>query len=72
MSGTCKDCRFWDNSRYDWADTGKSGWGYCELVSSPWEGVVYESNAGILDGTSDSLLVTAPDFGCNQFEAKES
>lgn len=70
--GLCKDCKHWDhpNEKY---------WGGCVLTRSNTLSEDPRSLAlayGYDDDMSAALmcpaeLATAPDFGCNQFEAKE-
>lgn len=62
MSGLCKDCRYW--SRSDERGT-------CGLAESRYgQRKVDNSLAHALDvGPRHAFLVTAPNFGCVQFEA---
>lgn len=62
VSGLCKDCRFW-------LDEGRDG--ECHLHSVSLE--LEKSKVTLLpeQGANEAWMYTAPDFGCNQFEAKE-
>jgi hypothetical protein len=70
MSGTCKDCRHWRDPQ----ERGELGevWGFCgKADSKDARPVDASTRAYALDGEAyDARLVTAPDFGCSQFEIK--
>lgn len=70
MMGNCKDCRFWRPTPADG--------GICLLASWPDEKPTGQDGLPILNkataigasGRGTAALVTAPDFGCVQFDAK--
>lgn len=66
---TCKDCKHYREPIFDTEQF--KGRGDCVLIKSQWEGSAQEKPAYIVAGTGGFLSVT-PDFGCNQFEQKES
>lgn len=66
MSGTCKDCRYWGKP------DPYSGKGDCERLSTH---PVFDSPVelqAVGDGETGLVIFSSPpDFGCNQFEAKD-
>lgn len=81
----CKDCRWWERVDIE-PDYQRSddvalvrNWGLCALTKSDMNeprtssSLAFASNEGYeTDADQDrSVLVTAPDFGCVQFEARE-
>lgn len=64
MSGFCKDCRHWDDG-----PEMPGGWGYCRLADG-WDGKAYEKTRAFASGKGTAMLVTASDFGCNQFSKR--
>lgn len=68
MSGLCKNCRHWRAPAF--GDPILPGWGECGLASSE----VWYRNEHRIKATAvsyeDADVATAPDFGCNQWEAK--
>lgn len=71
-SGLCKDCEHWqplnpEEESTERRDFGES-WGRCKLTGRydyrPGDTLALSSDYG--------TLVTAPDFGCVQFEAKDA
>ncbi len=73
--GHCKDCRWWG---YEDDDEDDDGTRRCSLAMMVGGEAVYpESKAIAWDGVDDPVagvasLWTKPDFGCVQWEAKES
>lgn len=74
MDGRCKTCKWWDDSRNTEYDSnvrdqdpdGYEAWGECRLMSG------YHKHARVVSfAWGDApTVVTAPDFGCVQWEAK--
>jgi hypothetical protein len=57
MNGHCKDCKFWEDHT-NWHSP--NGEGDCKHPNPMWKTLSLD----------DEGLVTPPDFGCVQFEAK--
>ena len=72
MSGLCKDCKWWVES-YS-VPIGLGEWKTCQLTQNEgMEEFTHPDSLALSMGTgfsSTGALATAPDFGCNQFEAK--
>jgi hypothetical protein len=86
--GHCKNCKWWaelqkvikpdwdDHLFWQWREevhTARRNWGYCRLAAS----TNFKANVTTLAYAEDAegyraSFVTAPDFGCIQFEAKEA
>jgi hypothetical protein len=68
--GQCRDCRWWEVSAQE-QDSGKR---FCGLATSD-DGVALHTEtpfwAVATDG-GEAVVFTSPDFGCVQFERKES
>lgn len=62
MSGTCKVCRWWDEDDFRYG-----GYGECGLASNAWF-LPPDTKVVVMAGDAPQRLVTAADFGCNQFE----
>lgn len=80
MDGRCRDCTWWEpfveNDDYcpDWLEY-RAGLGYCEFTASKDRTPLYPETLAWAEGGDDPYqhqLLTSPDFGCVQFEAKES
>jgi hypothetical protein len=72
--GHCKDCKWWVDV-YEYDDWGTRG--NCELTQRNVDtrGEAHPESLAHSMGTGASsygALVTAPDFGCVQFEPKEA
>lgn len=71
----CKDCRWWSTEhRLGWLSDRSDGRGHCERAESEdGQPVDKDSLAYTEDGESyRAILITAPDFGCVQFQARET
>ena len=68
MSGTCKDCKWWELLQE------KDGWGECLMALTKNGAAEQEDTLAVayapLDDVRWGVLATAPDFGCVQFENK--
>lgn len=76
MSGHCKDCVWWEidqEAEVLWADILPKGWHYCRMtISASDEPEQPTTLAFALDHESyKAELLTAPAFGCIQFEQRE-
>ena len=71
MSETCKDCKHWEEPRFE---DKTPDYGICSLAWTA-EGGGPEGASRAYAETDDkdyvARLRTAPDFGCNQHESKE-
>lgn len=75
MIGHCRDCRWWEQpgayGPIDWKDTAH---GLCDLgTNRAGEGLDHRESKAAASSGGDAyvnVLVTLPDFGCVQFEAK--
>lgn len=68
MSGHCKDCKWWEKQDWRYEDLN-----VCALTETEYGEA---KSAGTLAQAIDyeiyyAVLVTTPDFGCVQFEARE-
>lgn len=60
ITGTCQTCKYWQ-------DRQCMGWG---IISFPETGPIELRLAK--DGWGDTPVETPPNFGCNQYEPKET
>ncbi len=66
MNGLCKDCKHWE-----WQHGGERwSWGECVLTKGHFAYPEHKGTTAVADARGMAVLVTRPDFGCNQFEAK--
>lgn len=66
--GRCATCKWWQGK-----DEFRKGWRYCELASS-WDAEPLHEEAlafGVHAPDARVGVVTSPDFGCVQWEAKD-
>ncbi len=63
--GLCRDCRHWSVEDAQWCVGIDNGLGHCMKVREE-----YPQTKAIVVAQEEAELVTAPDFGCVQFEAK--
>jgi hypothetical protein len=63
----CKDCK-----HFDAVSSVNINWGICELGYAYGYGPHLESTLAFAAGEGDGELYVKPDFGCVQFEPKES
>lgn len=61
---TCKDCRWWKDQRVDIGD-----WRACTFPHARWPAAHGVST--LYASTDDAPVVTGPDFGCVNWEARE-
>lgn len=69
MSGTCKDCRHWRKNVEPDA-LGRSSDCLRVQVDGAYATALLDGTRAIVTSTG-ARLRTGPDFGCNQWEAKE-
>ena len=77
--GECQDCQWWcrDEAADDYDEACPAAWCVCQLGSNPpWDAAPPDGPAGSgpygqFGATSGAIIVTAPDFGCNQFAPRE-
>jgi hypothetical protein len=65
--GRCRDCKWWGSER-------RSDWGQCSAAAMDGGKPAHHPETRMLAQDAydyEAWLVTAPDFGCVQFEAKE-
>lgn len=68
--GPCADCRFWESPQGATAkDLQNPTWGDCAKAREPDARMIFDPQGWHSDG---GAVMTAPDFGCVQFERKES
>jgi hypothetical protein len=71
MSGTCRDCRFWEELTY------RPGTGNCLATLNGEKGAygnpIHDTSKALAQGEDgySAVLQTDQDFGCVQFEARE-
>lgn len=66
--GHCKDCRHWDTEVFSW----EMGYGHCRGLEDgePYKPLPLAYTVGISAQGASAKLMTAPDFGCVQWEAR--
>jgi hypothetical protein len=62
LEGRCRNCKWWEYYGPGLV-AERDGWGQCQRV---WEDAAKFAPLGYSDG-----LITSPDFGCVDFEAKD-
>lgn len=77
----CRDCRWWTpgvvtpNALHMEAlsEAAERGWGLCLLTGSRSNEPEHETTAAfVIEGDRyEGALITAPEFGCTQFQARE-
>jgi hypothetical protein len=65
--GNCKDCKHWEASEFVYVMERDLGVGHCLMAEKGFP----KTKAMAMYQHDEPCLVTAPDFGCIQFEAKE-
>ena len=68
----CKDCKWWIKPSLTYGGAEENGWNRCKQpIDNPWDspsanGMFYEDDSGCYQ------FLTGPEFGCVNFEVKES
>ena len=64
--GLCRDCKWWEKETAVYEIESELGFGHCLKAELDRR----ETKAMAMSQHDEPCLVTAPDFGCVQFEAK--
>ena len=67
MNGLCRDCKWW--SEFTQERFIEPGYGICDLATNAW--FIPPDTKVFVRPQHNAGLVTAPDFGCNQFQTRE-